>query len=105
MRRHCFWFCCLCRFPQAWSAKIAQPCDMPDDHLRFAIQTCQAELENDAGGDDNPVKRVKDAMDAQWGGNWHVVVGKNFGSSVTHETKKFVYFYLGETAIMMYKVG
>eukprot|EP00438_Fugacium_kawagutii_P008059 Skav223968 [mRNA] locus=scaffold3540:328665:330351:- [translate_table: standard] len=27
---------------------------------------------------------------------WHCVVGRNFGSYVTHETKHFVYFYLGQ---------
>ena len=27
---------------------------------------------------------------------WHCVVGRNFGSYVTHETKHFIYFYLGQ---------
>lgn len=89
-----------------WNAKIKLPCDMADDQLKFAIQTCQAELETEGGGEgDNPVKRIKDAHDAKWGGHWHCVVGKNFGSNVTHETKMFVYFYLNETAIMLFKVG
>jgi len=34
-----------------------------------------------------------------------VVIGRNFGSFVTHETKNFVFFYLGDKAIMLFKAG
>ena len=36
---------------------------------------------------------------------WHVVVGRNFGSYVTHEQKHFIYFYLGQIAILLFKSG
>ena len=36
---------------------------------------------------------------------WHVIVGRNFGSYVTHETKHFIYFYLGQIAILLFKSG
>ena len=29
----------------------------------------------------------------------HVIVGRNFGSYVTHETKHFIYFYIGRLII------
>merc|ERR1712226_507955 len=32
---------------------------------------------------------------------WHAIVGRNFGSYVTHETKHFIYFYLGQVAILV----
>ena len=35
----------------------------------------------------------------------HVIVGRNFGSYVTHETKHFIYFYLGQVAILLFKSG
>ena len=35
----------------------------------------------------------------------HCVVGRNFGSYVTHETKHFIYFYLGQVAILCFKSG
>eukprot|EP00429_Kryptoperidinium_foliaceum_P068439 CAMPEP_0176053574 /NCGR_PEP_ID=MMETSP0120_2-20121206/26648_1 /TAXON_ID=160619 /ORGANISM="Kryptoperidinium foliaceum, Strain CCMP 1326" /LENGTH=119 /DNA_ID=CAMNT_0017387029 /DNA_START=53 /DNA_END=410 /DNA_ORIENTATION=+ len=34
---------------------------------------------------------------------WHVIVGKNFGSYVTHETKHFIYFNCGQLAFLMFK--
>jgi hypothetical protein len=33
----------------------------------------------------------------------HVIVGRNFGSYVTHETKHFIYFYLGQVAVLLFK--
>ena len=50
-------------------------------------------------------KQVKDAHDKKWGGSWHCVIGKAFGSFVTHETQRFMYFYLGDKAVLIYKAG
>ena len=36
----------------------------------------------------------------QHGQTWHCIVGKNFGSYVTHETGNFIYFYLHSAAIV-----
>ena len=35
----------------------------------------------------------------------HCIVGRNFGSYVTHETKNFIYFYLGQVAVLLFKSG
>ena len=35
----------------------------------------------------------------------HVIVGRNFGSYVTHESNFFIYFYLGQVAILIFKSG
>ncbi|GAO15449.1 hypothetical protein UVI_02056910 [Ustilaginoidea virens] len=42
-------------------------------------------------------------FDERKGPNWHCIVGRNFGSFVTHETKHFIYFYLGHCAILLFK--
>lgn len=34
-----------------------------------------------------------------------ILRGRNFGSYVTHETKHFIYFYLGQVAILLFKSG
>ena len=36
-------------------------------------------------------------------GIWHCIVGKNFGSFVTHETKAYIYFYVGQMAVLLWK--
>ncbi|KAK1328707.1 hypothetical protein QTO34_012282 [Cnephaeus nilssonii] len=35
-------------------------------------------------------------FDKKYNPTWHCIVGRNFGSYVTHETKHFIYFYLGQ---------
>jgi dynein light chain LC8-type len=36
---------------------------------------------------------------------WQCIVGRNFGSFVTSETKTFSYFYLGQIAVLLFKAG
>lgn len=37
--------------------------------------------------------------------NWHCVVGKNFASFFTSEAKTYCFFYHGQVAILLYKLG
>jgi len=46
---------------------------------------------------------IKKEFDSRKGATWHCIVGRNFGSFVTHETKHFIYFYLGHYAILLFK--
>ncbi|KAI9850551.1 MAG: Dynein light chain [Thelocarpon superellum] len=46
---------------------------------------------------------IKKEFDQRKGATWHCIVGRNFGSFVTHETKHFIYFYLGHNAILLFK--
>lgn len=48
---------------------------------------------------------IKKEFDKKYGPNWHCVVGRSFGSFVTHESKHFIYFYLGQVAILLFKAG
>ena len=36
---------------------------------------------------------------------WHCFVGRKFGAYVTHEAKHYIYFYIGQTAILLFKTG
>ncbi|KAF5599762.1 hypothetical protein LZL87_005386 [Fusarium oxysporum] len=48
-------------------------------------------------------QHIKRTFDERKGPTWHCIVGRNFGSFVTHETKHFIYFYLGHCAILLFK--
>lgn len=48
---------------------------------------------------------IKKEFDRKFNPTWHCVVGRNFGSYVTHETKHFIYFYVGQVAILLFKSG
>ncbi|VDP69679.1 unnamed protein product [Echinostoma caproni] len=48
---------------------------------------------------------IKKAFDKNHSGPWHCIVGKTYGSYVTHEKRHFIYFYLGSYAILLFKSG
>ncbi|SCU91907.1 LAFA_0F06612g1_1 [Lachancea sp. 'fantastica'] len=48
---------------------------------------------------------VKKELDLKHGNTWHVIVGKSFGSYVTHEKGHFIYFYIGPLAFLVFKTA
>ncbi|KAL3312744.1 Dynein light chain 1, cytoplasmic [Cichlidogyrus casuarinus] len=46
---------------------------------------------------------LKQKFDSKYTKTWHCVVGRSFGSVVTNEKDKFVYFKVDRYAIMLYK--
>ncbi len=65
---------------------------------------------------------IKKEFDKKYNPTWHCIVGmfkfwilnmsdliisigRNFGSYITHETKHFIYFYLGQVAVLLFKSG
>lgn len=46
---------------------------------------------------------VKVHMDKLYGPPWHCIVGKGFGSAVTYNNKNFLYVYIGNKAIMIFR--
>jgi dynein light chain LC8-type len=44
-------------------------------------------------------------FDQKYGPTWHCIVGSDFRAFVTHESKHFIFFYIGKTAICLYKAG
>ena len=41
---------------------------------------------------------MKKEFDKKYGPTWHCVVGRNFGSYVTHESGNFIYMYISNVA-------
>lgn len=47
---------------------------------------------------------IKQFFDKKYSPNWHCVVGKHFASYVTYTTKHYIFFYIGQMAILLYKL-
>ncbi len=57
-------------------------------------------LDQHFGKVSEPAKRLFTDLQRQ---TWHVIVGSNFGSSVTSLAMRFLYFYVGSTAVLCFQ--
>ncbi|KER32420.1 hypothetical protein CRM22_005083 [Opisthorchis felineus] len=74
--------------------------DMQDDAVHTAAYALDKfPLEKDVAA------HLKKEFDRKYSPTWHCVVGKHFGSYVTHETQNFIYFYLQDRAFLLFKSG
>ena len=48
---------------------------------------------------------IKTHLDKEFSTNWHCIVGKQFGSFVQHDSKHYIYFYIGELSFLVWKFG
>nr|AAX30609.1 SJCHGC05640 protein [Schistosoma japonicum]CAX70013.1 putative dynein light chain [Schistosoma japonicum]CAX70014.1 putative dynein light chain [Schistosoma japonicum] len=48
---------------------------------------------------------IKQHFDRSYGRTWHCIVGKQYGSDISHEERSFIYFFLGDRAILLFKSG
>ncbi|XP_033757291.1 dynein light chain 1, cytoplasmic-like [Pecten maximus] len=83
---------------------VVKNCDMSDDMQKYATD-CASEAVDKYTIEKDVAAYIKQAFDKKYNPTWHCVVGRNFGSYVTHETKHFVYFYLGPMAFLLFKSG
>merc|ERR1712226_476421 len=75
---------------------VIKNADMAEDMQQDAIECATQAMEK---------FNIKKEFDKKYNPSWHAIVGRNFGSYVTHETKHFIYFYLGQVAILLFKSG
>ena len=48
---------------------------------------------------------IREKMEEREAGKWNVVVGRDFASHVSHMSKKYGYYQLGEQSILVWKSG
>ena len=81
---------------------VIKSADMTDDMQQDAIETVVQAIQTEAVFKDIAAY-LKKEFDKKYGPTWHCIAGKNYGSFVTHESQHFVYFFLDELAILLYK--
>lgn len=100
---------------------VIKTTDMPDNYQTDAINAAttalaqytaaaantNTESSSTSRGDLHTyiARYIKKLFDLQYGGVWHCIVGKNFGSNVVHQSKTFIYFYMGNIAVLLFKSG
>ncbi|KVH88615.1 dynein light chain 1, cytoplasmic-like [Cynara cardunculus var. scolymus] len=83
---------------------IIKSADMKEEMQNEAVNIAISAFEN-CSVEKDVAEQIKKEFDKNHGPTWHCIVGKNFGSYVTHETNHFVYFYLESKAVLLFKSG
>ncbi|KAH1041438.1 hypothetical protein GLYMA_09G043100v4 [Glycine max] len=83
---------------------IIKSADMIPDMQKEAVDIAVAAFEK-YNVEKDVAEQIKKEFDKRHGPTWHCIVGRNFGSYVTHETNHFVYFYLDQKAVLLFKSG
>ncbi|XP_041276298.1 dynein light chain 1, cytoplasmic-like [Onychostruthus taczanowskii] len=102
---------CSAPVPQRWCSAIMSDrkaviknADMSEEMQQDAVECATQALEK-YNIEKDIAAHIKKEFDKKYNPTWHCIVGRNFGSYVTHETKHFIYFYLGQVAILLFKSG
>ncbi|TKR70506.1 hypothetical protein L596_022528 [Steinernema carpocapsae] len=53
----------------------------------------------------NAARFIKEEFDSKFQGQWHCVVGKQFGCFVSHFEEDFAYFYVNSVAVMLFRTA
>ncbi|CAI9291431.1 uncharacterized protein LOC111895436 [Lactuca sativa] len=83
---------------------VIKSADMKEEMQNEAVNIAISAFEN-CSVEKDVAEQIKKEFDKNHGPTWHCIVGKNFGSYVTHETNHFVYFYLESKAVLLFKSG
>ncbi|KAG0138085.1 dynein light chain type 1-domain-containing protein [Tuber indicum] len=78
--------------------------DMTEEMSSIAIDVAKKAISSN-NVEKDIAQYIKKEFDTKFGSTWHCIVGRNFGSFVTHETKNFIYFYVGHLAVLLFKTA
>ncbi|KAH8256724.1 hypothetical protein KR038_006164 [Drosophila bunnanda] len=78
--------------------------DMREEMQKSAID-CATYALNKCNIERDIANYIKTEFDTKCKPKWHCIVGSDFESYVSNEPNHFIYFYLGELAILLFKRG
>ncbi|KAL5962785.1 Dynein light chain 2 cytoplasmic [Taenia solium] len=81
---------------------IIQITDMAEELQLLAVNTASDALESCQKPRDI-ARFIKKTFDEQLYPGWMCVVGQAFGSQVTHQTRHYIYFFIRDLAVLLWK--
>ncbi|CAD7953075.1 unnamed protein product [Amoebophrya sp. A25] len=76
------------------------PVNMIEDIMQESVKIMQeCRTERDIAD------RLKKHCDDAYTPSWNVIVGKTFGSYITHETKRYIQFNIAHMSFLVWKCG
>ncbi|CAM9666685.1 unnamed protein product [Choristocarpus tenellus] len=70
-------------------------------YMQDDVIDCASEALDKYKSEKEIAKFIKTEFEKKYKPTWHCIVGRNFGSFVTHETRHFIYFYLGKVYLCL----
>ena len=79
-------------------------CEM-DDKMKDDVESLVNKAMDQKGDTERDISEfIKKFFDYTYGPNWHCCVGKHFASYVTYQSKNYMFLYIGQLAILLYKL-
>merc|ERR1711907_412218 len=91
---------------EKWGVKIREPQEMPTTMAKFCIETVDKAFEAhpDFDKDGSVISaEIRKGLEDKYDPCWQVVLGRNFGSSVTYQSNHFLNFYKGQVNVLIMK--
>ncbi|TGZ66864.1 hypothetical protein CRM22_005094 [Opisthorchis felineus] len=79
-------------------------CDMNEQKKNKVVQLAQEAVSQFISSKEIAAY-LKTKLEEIYEGNWHCIVGRDFGSKISQEEGNFIFFYIGDRAFQMYKFG
>lgn len=84
--------------------KISTDMEENSEMKKDAIELAQKLLGRNDIKEDDATKDIKSFFDKKYLPNWNCIIGKNFYSSFSHEAKSYIFFYIGQMGVLLYKL-
>mmetsp|Transcript_9409 Transcript_9409/g.14011 ORF Transcript_9409/g.14011 Transcript_9409/m.14011 type:complete len:90 (+) Transcript_9409:172-441(+) len=86
----------------AQPAPIIKIDEMEETMREFAKETALTAIQNKST-EKEIATYIKEVFERHYQTDWHCIVGRHFGAQVTFEAKHYIYMYVGQTGILLFK--
>uniref|UniRef100_A0A5K3F642 Dynein light chain n=1 Tax=Mesocestoides corti TaxID=53468 RepID=A0A5K3F642_MESCO len=76
--------------------------DMSDEMQQFAVEAAYEAIRN-AADNQQIASYIRNSMLEEFPGNWHCIVGSNFGSEVTHGKRGLIFFKIAGHGVLLFR--
>ncbi|CAL9685505.1 unnamed protein product [Knipowitschia caucasica] len=83
---------------------VIKNANMSDEMQQYAVD-CAIQAMAMCNIEKDIAAYVKKEFEKKYNPTWHCIVGRNFGTHMTHEAKHFIYFYVEQVAVLLFKSG
>ena len=81
---------------------LVKASDMDDEYLKKVVDVTLSAM-TQYKQEKQIAHHIKQEFDKIDGSGWNCIVGRNFGSHIIHQTKKYVFYQIKELSFLLWK--